>query len=106
MKTVLASSLGIAAAALCAGALSAEPAKNNGALTDVIGDRSVVQGSTEGERLTGEGDRKPNEMNAIRMAQVGSPAAGNTIAQADDAEDDDADDDRDDDDRDDAEDRD
>jgi hypothetical protein len=64
MKEVLVASCGIAAAALGAIALSAEPLKMSRTVTDVF---RVDAGE-------GAGDRKPSEAAGIRIAQAAPPA--------------------------------
>jgi hypothetical protein len=78
MRKVVVTSLGIAAAALGAVALSAEPLQLSGSATDGSGDRSAVQGDS-GKMLAalvpgGDAVRKPSATTAVGIAQAAPPA--------------------------------
>jgi hypothetical protein len=94
MKKVLIPSCGIAAVIVGSAALSAAPAKIGATVTDMLGDRSVVQadggrmladldgagagpfGVATGEGLTGAANPKPSGATTLRIAQAPSPAPG------------------------------
>jgi hypothetical protein len=88
MRKVAVSLFGIAAAALGAVALSAEPLKLSGTATDGFGDRSAVQGD-RGKMLAalvpaGDAVRRPSETKAVGIAQA-APTADRAVPPAPDA---------------------
>ena len=90
MRKVLVSSCGIATAALGAVALSAAPLKITGTVTEVFGDRSVLQGATNAGRIAQATPpaAEPGQPPADPNGQA-PPTGPTSQAAADDPEDDD-----------------